>query len=487
MKYRFLLGIWIAFFVVMSAYGQIEEETPMGESFLYSFMTGEAEIQATYGNNAIEIERLNQKVWPAITPLMDGEYHILIVSHIYSETGAVSKTAINTASWRANTVRRYLKNKYGLDNRHISFYVDRSGEWGNNVHVYLLYYPMPEFANRQILFSTDQSLQAISATLKRYPKPPYIYVMNDPELCEDGEPFAYVVNNNKADLPYMPGAMRPVVSPKNPEEAEVVQVQERRVQKRTSVQTKPKEEVNIVVTTDPVVKRKVEAQPEPVVKYVQPEPQSEPEPQYQYTREVVSKPKSNRPVYQPFNLTVKTNLVPWATVSPGVAIGTNGAKVHTGSFMPNLELEYAFAGWGSIALGGTYSKFSYDGNPDNLWGVSALSLEPRLWFNDDGSYTGFNVGLRMQYGNFNVRDNEPLGHGETGQFFAVGAMLNVVQPIYRNFAFEAGVGFGTRVAFDAYTYERDYVEQISQKVEKFSVTHFMINFRLSLLYRFGFY
>ena len=93
----------------------------------------------------------------------------------------------------------------------------------------------------------------------------------------------------------------------------------------------------------------------------------------------------------------------------------------------------------------------------------------------------------MQYGNFNVRDNEPLGHGETGQFFAVGAMLNVVQPIYRNFAFEAGVGFGTRVAFDAYTYERDYVEQISQKVEKFSITHFMINFRLSLLYRFGFY
>ena len=311
--------------------------------------------------------------------------------------------------------------------------------------------------------------------------------MNDPELCEDGEPFAYVVNNNKADLPYMPGAMRPVVSPKNPEEAEVVQVQERRVQKRTSVQTKPKEDVNTVVTTDPVVKRKVEVQPEPVVKYVQPEPQSEPEPQYQYTREVVSKPKSNRPVYQPFNLTVKTNLVPWATVSPGVAIGTNGAKVHTGSFMPNLELEYAFAGWGSIALGGTYSKFSYDGNPDNLWGVSALSLEPRLWFNDDGSYTGFNVGLRMQYGNFNVRDNEPLGHGETGQFFAVGAMLNVVQPIYQNFAFEAGVGFGTRVAFDAYTYERDYVEQISQKVEKFSVTHFMINFRLSLLYRFGFY
>ena len=165
MKNSFLLGIWIAFMAITGAWAQVEEEeAPMGESFLFSFMTGEAEIQASYGNNAIEIERLNHKVWPAITPLMDGEYHLLIVGHIYSETGAVSKTAINTASWRANTVRRYLKNKYGLENRHISFYVDRSGEWGNNVHVYLLYYPMPEFANRQILFSTDQSLEAISAT-----------------------------------------------------------------------------------------------------------------------------------------------------------------------------------------------------------------------------------------------------------------------------------------------------------------------------------
>ena len=185
---------------------------------------------------------------------------------------------------------------------------------------------------------------------------------------------------------------------------------------------------------------------------------------------------------------MKTNLVPWATVSPGIAIGTDGAKVATGSFMPNLELEYAFAGWGSVAVGGTYSKFSYGDNPDNLWGVSALSLEPRLWFNDDGTYRGFNVGLRMQYGNFNVRDNKPyIGHGETGNFVGVSAMLNVVQPIYRNFAFEAGVGFGTRVVFDGYTYQRDYDLGVSEKVEKFSLTQFMINFRLSLLYRFGFH
>lgn len=104
-----------------------------------------------------------------------------------------------------NTVRKYLKNKYELDNKQISFYVDRSGEWGNSVHVYLLYFAMPEFANKQIFYSTDQSIPAISASLKRYTEVPYIYVLNDPDLCVDDEVFAYVVISNKADLPYEEG------------------------------------------------------------------------------------------------------------------------------------------------------------------------------------------------------------------------------------------------------------------------------------------
>jgi len=35
-------------------------------------------------------------------------------------------------------------------------------------------------------------------------------------------------------------------------------------------------------------------------------------------------------------------------------------------------------------------------------------------------------------------------------------MLNYLQPISGNFAFEAGFGFGSRIIFDASTYERDY-------------------------------
>ena len=193
------------------------------------------------------------------------------------------------------------------------------------------------------------------------------------------------------------------------------------------------------------------------------------------------------PTYQPFNLTVRTNLLSWATLTPGFSIGKEGASMATGSTMPNLELEYAFGGWGSVVLGGTYARFSYKGNPNNLWGLSSVLLEPRLWFDDDGAYRGFNVGLQLKYGNFNVRDNQPEGYGRTGQFFTAGVMLNYLQPIVQNLAIEAGVGFGSRMVFNASVYERDYAQQISQTIESYSQTNFMINLRLALVYRFGFY
>lgn len=465
---RLIYCICFLFLPFLSAVAQTEEgDLPQGDSFLFSFMPGEADIQAGYGNNTIEMERLNRKIWPVINPLVDGEYHLLIVSHVFSETGAISKTAINTAAWRASMVRRYLKNKYELDNRNISFYVDRSGGWGNSVHVYLLYFPMPEFANRQIFFSTDQSLSAISASLKRYTEPPYIYVMNDPDLTVDQEPFAYVVVNNKAELPYEEGAMVPVVPPTE-EKAQTVVTPAPVVATATQPQRTPKKAKQKVVAAAPVQ-------------------MSEPQEQPRMRAEEVASFTPSYPTYQPFNLTVRTNLLSWATLTPGFSIGKEGASMATGSTMPNLELEYAFGGWGSVVLGGTYARFSYKGNPNNLWGLSSVLLEPRLWFDDDGAYRGFNVGLQLKYGNFNVRDNQPEGYGRTGQFFTAGVMLNYLQPIVQNLAIEAGVGFGSRMVFNASVYERDYAQQISQTIESYSQTNFMINLRLALVYRFGFY
>ncbi|MGM9758848.1 MAG: DUF3575 domain-containing protein [Parabacteroides sp.] len=456
---RQLYILLVSFLLIPCFYAQGQDEgedLPVGDAFLFTFQEGDVDIQSGFGNNTIELERLNRRVWPSIAQLMDGEYHLLIVSHIHSETGSVSKLSINTAAWRASLVRRYLKNKYALENRSISFYVDRSGNWGNSVHVYLLYFPMPEFANKKIFFSDDQSSEAISAMLKRYDIPPYIYVMNDPDLVSEDEPFAYVVINNKAELPYEEGATLPVLPPSTP-------------RKR------------------PAATSEAAPAPKPApVPASQPTAAVAPEPRQEEPRATEPQIPPSYPVYQPFNLTVRTNLLSWATLTPGFSVGKEGTSMKLGATMPNLELEYAFGGWGSILLGGTYSRFSYKGNPNNLWGVSSVLVEPRLWFDDDGAYRGFNVGLQLKYGNFNVRENDPIGYGQTGQFFAAGVMLNYLQPIYRNLAFEAGVGFGTRMVFNASVYERDYDQQISQTIQTYTQNNFMINVRLALVYRFGF-
>ena len=475
MRHCYLLLICWLLLPAFVAFGQQQEEDmPVGDAFLFTFQEGDVDIQSGYGNNTIELERLNRRVWPSIASLMDGEYHLLIVSHIPSETGSVTKLSINTAAWRASLVRRYLKNKYALENKSISFYVDRSGGWGNSVHVYLLYFPMPDFANKKIFFSTDQSNEAVTASLKRYDIPPYIYVMNDPDLVTDGEPFAYVVINNKAELPYVEGATLPVLPPSQRKRVVAPTADQPQASPAPAMQPQPQSE-QARVANEPAPTQRAAVERETTW-------QNEPHQQQTTAMEI----PHNHPVYQPFNLTVRTNILSWATLTPGFCVDKEGTYLKRGSFMPNLALEYAFGGWGSILFGGTYARFSYKGNPDNLWGVSSMLLEPRLWFNDDGTYRGFNVGLQLKYGNFNVRENAPLGYGDTGQFFAAGVMLNFLQPIYQNLAFEMGAGFGSRMVFNASIYERDYTQQISQTIETYSKTNFMLNIRLSLVYRFGF-
>lgn len=100
MRHSLIILFSFSLLSIFMAHGQSENEKSKGDSFLFSFIPGEADLQATYGNNSIEMERLNRKIWPVMNPLMDGEFHVLIVSHIYTETGAVSKNAVNTAMWQ---------------------------------------------------------------------------------------------------------------------------------------------------------------------------------------------------------------------------------------------------------------------------------------------------------------------------------------------------------------------------------------------------
>ena len=83
--------------------------------------------------------------------------------------------------------------------------------------------------------------------------------------------------------------------------------------------------------------------PQPTVAQTAPVEVQEPQVRQQSVAEEVAT-FTQHPTFQPFNLTIRTNLLSWATLTPGFCVSKDGAKMTTGSTMPNLELEYAFGG-----------------------------------------------------------------------------------------------------------------------------------------------
>jgi hypothetical protein len=334
-------------------------------------------------------------------------------------------------------------------------------------------FPKPSAANNEVYFSSTQNINDINTALGKYSVSPYILMNNEPELSDDEEPFAYIVVDNNADIPYIADETN---------------------KKTTTVQNVRKETQKPSQTTDPT-EQVTESTPHVTkeIIYVTKETTPKEETKEETYNEIPHSPRvpsisaPNR--YSTFrisNVRIKTNILSWATVSPGISIGKNGADLNRGAVMPNLEVEYMFNDCASIVVGGTYSRSSYKGDQRNLWGVSALSLEPRLWFTEDGRHNGANVGLRLNWGNFNIRDNQPLGYGRTGQYFSASAMLNYTQTLPYNFFVEGGVGFGSRIAFDSTEYLKHYDENYSETLGKYDKTQFMINFQLCIGYKFGY-
>ena len=70
--------------------------------------------------------------------------------------------------------------------------------------------------------------------------------------------------------------------------------------------------------------------------------------------------------------------------------------------MPNLSLEYFFADRWSINATGAYAKRKVGG--DQYFGVSAWSLEPRIWLNADGTYRWLFAGFYGEAGDFEINE-----------------------------------------------------------------------------------
>lgn len=68
--------------------------------------------------------------------------------------------------------------------------------------------------------------------------------------------------------------------------------------------------------------------------------------------------------------------------------------------MPNIAGEVYFAKRWSVGVSVLYADWAYDSGKQ-FWGLSAYSVEPRLWFRGDGLFRGFFVGVYGDAGDFN--------------------------------------------------------------------------------------
>lgn len=426
------------------------------ESFLFSFKESSDMFLADYGDNAYQLERMGQRLPVFRNRLLSGGCHLLIVSHVgaydYQE-----EEVVNEASLRASRIRACLKTRLDIPSESVAFYIDRSGSYRDRVHVYLIESPLPWFANTSIHYSESRYSVAVKTAIEAYGAVPYV------DLFRRGEAGGYDRAVYRIDDPLFDRS----------------ELEDYRL---ASVVDAP-EGHNTTITTRETVR---------TVKKERAVQESAPE-EAVIKKSELATAAAGQPVSQPTTapafMSVKTNLLPWCTVAPSILLGTGDVKMQTGSFMPNVELEWYFAGRWSVAVAGMYADFAYKDKTRDRWSVSEISVEPRVWPLRRNEFTWLNTGLFAEYGDFDVRGSEiapdaDMLYGRTGRFWTLGASIGCLISLGKGFCTEVSVRTGYRSTFDGKKYRYDKIDDKNYLETRFSSTGFMVGVKVSLVYRF---
>lgn len=433
------------------------------ESFLFSFRQDNDLFLADYGDNAYQLERMGGLLDVSCDQILKGDCHLLIVSHVNAYEYE-DKEVVNEASLRAGRIRAYLKTRFDIPHDCVAFYIDRSGNYRDQVHVYKVYKPLPWFANISIHYSESRYPVAVEAAIGEYGAVPYV------DLYRRGETGGYDREVYRID--------DPLFDRTELEDYCLASVTDTvRHSKRTE---EPDIALATTVTTRETV-RVVTKQKNTVGKEVIPEGQK---------RSTESVRMEETPVKQsPVYLAVKTNLLSWCGVVSSIRLGTGDTKIETGAFMPNLEVECCFAGRWSVALSGIYSDFAYKDKTRDCWAVSEISLEPTIWLSSLGRFTGLNTGLFAEYGDFDVRGSaidlsEDMLYGRTGCFWSAGLSMGYRFSLVGGFGVGMRVRAGYRSVFSGKKYRYDPLDNRNYLETRFASTGFMVGVKISLSYRF---
>lgn len=439
------------------------------ESFLFSFKENNDMFLADYGDNVYQLERLGQQLRLKHEQLLSGRYHLLIIAHVDPYKNE-EPDVLNEASLRANRVRTYINTRLDLPHACAAFYIDRSGNFRNGVHVYLVYAPLPWFTNSSIWYSESRYPEAVRMALKKYGEIPYVDMYLRGGLG-GYDRVVYRIDDSLFDRSELEdyrlaSVVNMAAHDGRSEEAPVYEATTITINEilRLGQQHTAKKQVRTAPVAATVPATTAATAPVPALAPATAYPSS--------------------PVY----LALRTNLLPWCTVAPSVGLGVGDSKIQTGSFMPNLKLECFFADRWSIALGGLYSDFSYKDKSRDRWSLSKVSLESRIWFLP-GEFSGFNAGVFAGYGDFDVRgsaidpDKENL-YGRTGRFWSAGGSVGYLLPLGAGFSGGANLQAGYRSVSGGKKYRYDQVENTNYLETNFSSTGFMLGIELNVSYRF---
>lgn len=217
------------------------------------------------------------------------------------------------------------------------------------------------------------------------------------------------------------------------------------------------------------------------------EPEKEIKKEIRKEPEIVPTNINTTPQANPFNIGIKTNLIPWMGLVPSWSPGGEASADYAkGAMMYNGALEYYFSGCASVELSFLYAYTSYGGRTDNLWGISQLTLEPRFWFRHDNRFRGWNAGLRLGYGDFDMRIRQPEKYGKTGRFYSAAFSLGYTLPVYRSLLVEGSVYGGYRNLYNGKDYRVDDGDRKNYFENGFTGGSWMVGVSLNLLFRIGF-
>jgi hypothetical protein len=429
------------------------------ESFLFSFVEENDLFLADYGDNAFYLQRMNEALVASRAKLLGNTYHLLIVAHVNSYN-YTDDTVINEASLRASRIRAYLKLKLNIPHECVAFYIDRSGDYSDQVHVYQVHAPLPWFANQEISCSESRYPNAISTAVNRYGAVPFVNLYS--RGSSGGyEREVYVITDPLFDRSELEDYRLATV------ETESIIKAEQYIRRKSGIEYPVGEDDDVQQEPIPTV----------IVR------KSTPKNKLLTKRHTLASGSMTR------GLAIKTNLIPWVTVAPSMLLGVGDEQIVTGAFMPNLEVEYYFGNRWSVALAGMYADFAYKDKTKDHWAISSVTLSPKVWPLAVDGYRWLNTGLFFQYGDFDVRGDliskaSDNLYGRTGRFISLGASVGCLVPLGAGFCTEASLSAGYRSVYDGKKYRYDNVDAKNYLETRFSSTGFMLGFNISLVYRF---